>query len=57
MSLITLARASITVLWFALFIAIWISTWSRRRRDAFAAAAQMPLEDSMSTANSKEVRT
>jgi cbb3-type cytochrome oxidase subunit 3 len=57
MNLITLARASITIVWFALFVAIWISAWSRGRRDAYAAAAQLPLENSISTPTSNEVRT
>ncbi len=56
MSLITLTRTTITIVWFALFIAIWISAWSRSRRDAHAAAALLPLEESAPTSTHTEVR-
>jgi cbb3-type cytochrome oxidase subunit 3 len=55
MSLITLTRATVTIVWFALFIAIWISAWSRSRRDAYAAAALLPLEESAPTSTRPEV--
>ncbi len=42
---LTLVRAVITVLWFALFLAIAASAWSRRERAKFEAAARLPLED------------
>jgi cbb3-type cytochrome oxidase subunit 3 len=56
MTLITLARATITIVWFALFVAIWISAWSRSRRDVHAAAALLPLEESAPTLTTTEVR-
>lgn len=56
MSLITLTRATITIVWFALFIAIWISAWSRSRRATHAAAALLPLEESAPACTPPEVR-
>jgi len=41
---INLARTIITVLWFALFIAIAVTAWSKRRSEEFEAAARMPLD-------------
>ena len=41
---INLARGIVTILWFALFIAIAVSTWSKRRSKEFEAAARMALE-------------
>jgi len=46
---VNLARGIVTVLWFALFVAIWIAAWSRRRKADFAAAARLPLEPLDST--------
>jgi cbb3-type cytochrome oxidase subunit 3 len=43
---VTLARVVITISWFALFVAIWISAWRRSRRDDYAALARLPLESS-----------
>ena len=37
-------RGIVTVLWFALFVAIWIAAWSGKRHKDFAAAARLPLE-------------
>ncbi len=56
MSLITLARAAITVAWFVLFVAIWVSAWSRGRRAVHAAAALLPLEDTVPACTHTEVR-
>jgi len=41
---LNLARGIVTVLWFALFVAIWLAAWSRKRKREFAAAARLPLE-------------
>jgi cbb3-type cytochrome oxidase subunit 3 len=41
---INLARGIVTILWFALFIAIAVSAWSRRRSKEFEAASRMALE-------------
>ena len=46
MTLIDLARAAITILWFVLFVAISISAWRRMRSDEYAAIARLPLESS-----------
>lgn len=43
---INLVRSVITILWFALFIAIAVVAWSKRNREAFSAAARIPLESS-----------
>ena len=45
MTLLNLGRALVTIAWFALFAAIWISAWRPRRGDEYAASAQLPLED------------
>ena len=37
-------RGIVTVLWFALFVAICIAAWSRKRKADFDAAARLPLE-------------
>jgi len=34
-----------TVVMFVLFIAIWAWAWSSKRKEAFDAAARLPLED------------
>lgn len=57
MNLITLARASVTIAWFALFVAIWINAWSRGRRATYSAAAQLPLEESTVHPDCSEVHT
>jgi cbb3-type cytochrome oxidase subunit 3 len=41
---INLARGIVTILWFALFIAIAVTAWSKRRSAEFEAAARMALE-------------
>ncbi len=41
---LNLARGIITVVWFALFVALWIAAWSRKRHADFGAAALLPLE-------------
>jgi len=38
-------RGVLTAILFAAFIALWVWTWSSNRRQEFAAAAQLPLED------------
>lgn len=42
---ISLVRSVITVVWFVTFVALWLWAWSGRRRQDFAAAANLPLED------------
>ena len=46
MTPITLARALVTIGWFALFVAISISAWRGRRHEEYADVARLPLEDS-----------
>ena len=41
---LSFVRGIVTVLWFALFIAICIHAWSRRRKSDYAAAARLPLD-------------
>ncbi len=57
MSLINLARAVITVLWFALFVAMWITVWYRWRHDRYPDIARLPLESSDSVPGLPEERT
>ena len=40
-----LVRGLLTAILFAAFIALWFWAWSGKRRQDFAAAAQLPLED------------
>lgn len=40
-----LVRGLLTAILFAAFIALWFWAWSSERRQDFAAAAQLPLED------------
>jgi cytochrome c oxidase cbb3-type subunit 4 len=40
-----LLRGMLTAILFAAFIALWVWTWSSKRRQDFAAAAQLPLEE------------
>lgn len=42
---ISLVRALLTAILFAAFIALWFWAWSGERRQDFADAAQLPLED------------
>jgi cbb3-type cytochrome oxidase subunit 3 len=57
MTSITLARAIITVAWFALFVAIWVSAWRGSRRDDYEALARLPLENSDGASDLPEQRT
>ena len=41
---INTVRGAVTVAWFVLFIALWASAWSRRRRAEYEAAARLPFE-------------
>ena len=43
--IINLIRISVTVALFVLFVALGFYTWSRRRREEFAAAANLPFAD------------
>jgi cbb3-type cytochrome oxidase subunit 3 len=43
----TIFRSLITVSLFIFFIALWFWAWRTERRDAFAEAARLPLEDDM----------
>lgn len=40
-----LVRGLLTAVLFAAFIALWFWAWRGERRQDFAAAAQLPLED------------
>lgn len=40
-----LVRGLLTAVLFAAFIAMWFWAWSSKRRQEFAVAAQLPLED------------
>jgi cytochrome c oxidase cbb3-type subunit 4 len=40
-----LVRGVLTAILFAAFIALWFWAWSSERRQDFAAAAALPLED------------
>ena len=40
-----MVRGILTAVLFAAFIALWIWAWSSKRRQDFAAAAQLPLAD------------
>ena len=40
-----LVRGVLTAILFAAFVALWFWAWSGERRQDFAAAAQLPLED------------
>lgn len=42
---LNLLRGIATILAMAAFIAVFLWSWSRRRRDAFDAAARLPLEE------------
>lgn len=44
-SILIVIRSAITVVLFAAFIGLWAWAWSRRRKDDFAAAARLPLQD------------
>lgn len=41
----TIIRSLITLTLFTSFILLWFWAWRSERRDDFAAAARMPLED------------
>jgi len=57
MSLITAARTLITVLWFALFVAMWVTVWYRWRHDSYPDIAHLPLErdDSIPTPHEERI--
>jgi hypothetical protein len=57
MSLINLARAVITVLWFVLFVAMWITVWYHWRHDSYPDVARLPLESSDRVPAPHEERT
>lgn len=38
-------RSLVTVILFAAFVSLWLWAWRTARRDDFAAAARLPLED------------
>jgi len=44
--IINVIRITVTVALFVLFVVLGLSTWSRRRREEFAAAANLPFADS-----------
>ena len=48
---INTARIAVTVLTFIVFVAIVVWAWSGSRRDEFAAAARMVLDDDSANAN------
>jgi cbb3-type cytochrome oxidase subunit 3 len=41
----TIFRSLITVILFASFLLLWLWAWRHERREDFAAAARLPLED------------
>jgi cbb3-type cytochrome oxidase subunit 3 len=41
-----IVRGVITVVWLLLFIALWLSAWSKGRRKEFEAAALLPFDAS-----------
>ena len=47
---VNVARGIVTILWFALFIAIAVTAWSKRRRAEYEAAARMALDPEDRTA-------
>jgi len=46
-------RSLITVTLFVAFLVLWYWTWRAERRDEFAAAARMPLEDDAASLESQ----
>ena len=42
---LTLIRGAVTVALFVLFVLMWVTAWSKRRREEFAQAARLPLID------------
>jgi len=38
-------RGILTAILLALFVGLWVWSWSRRRDEEFGRAAQLPLED------------
>jgi cbb3-type cytochrome oxidase subunit 3 len=49
----TIFRSLITVTLFISFIVLWFWTWRTERREDFAAAARLPLEDEPANLESK----
>ena len=49
----TIIRTLITVILFSSFIVLWFWAWRGERREEFAAAARMPLEDEAAPIESK----
>ena len=47
-------RGLVTVAWFGLFVALCVSTWSRKRRAEFDAAARLPFDPSDHLSGQKE---
>jgi cytochrome c oxidase cbb3-type subunit 4 len=45
LEILNLLRGIATILAMAAFIAVFLWSWSRRRRDSFDAAARLPLEE------------
>jgi len=41
-----IVRGVITVVWLLLFVALWVSAWSKSRRKEFEAAALLPFDAS-----------
>jgi cytochrome c oxidase cbb3-type subunit 4 len=42
---IGLVRGVITVTLLVLFIGLWVYSWSKKRKNEYEAASQLPLED------------
>jgi cytochrome c oxidase cbb3-type subunit 4 len=42
---IGLVRGVITVTLLVLFIGLWVHSWSKKRKNEYEAASQLPLED------------
>jgi cbb3-type cytochrome oxidase subunit 3 len=43
--IVNVIRIAVTVALFVLFVALGVYTWSRARREEFAAAAKLPFAD------------
>ena len=41
-----IVRGVITVVWLLLFVALWVSAWSKGRHKEFEAAARLPFDAS-----------
>lgn len=49
-------RGVITAALLVLFVALWITSWSRKRKQAFDEAARLPLAEDREPTSRKEAR-